>query len=95
MEAATENKTERINLRVKSGAKSLIERAAGFEGKTVSHFILSSALDRAEQTVRKHETMALNSKNSKMFFEALAGPVGFNSKLNEAFEEHKLRVVSK
>ncbi len=32
MDAATQNKNERSNLRLKSRAKSLIERAAGFEG---------------------------------------------------------------
>ena len=52
MDAATQNKNSRINLRLKSSAKSLIERAASFEGKTVSHFILTSALEKAEKTVQ-------------------------------------------
>ena len=51
MDTATENKNERINLRVKSSAKRLIDLAAGFEGKTISHFILTSALKRAAETV--------------------------------------------
>jgi uncharacterized protein (DUF1778 family) len=95
MDAATQNKNERINLRVKSSAKSLIERAASFEGKTVSHFILASALAQARKTVQKHETMTLNAKNSKIFFEALEAPVRFNRKLATALEEHDQRVVSK
>jgi uncharacterized protein (DUF1778 family) len=33
MDAATKNNNERINLRLKSSAKRLIERAASFEGK--------------------------------------------------------------
>ncbi len=95
METATRAKNERINLRLKSSAKSLIERAAGFEGKTVSHFILSSALDQAEKTVQEHETMTLNLKNSRIFFEALAAPVRFNRKLAAALEEHEQRVADK
>ena len=95
MEAETQNKTERFNLRLKSSAKSLIERAASLEGKTVSHFILTSALEQAEKTVQKHETMTLNAKNSREFFEALAAPVRFNRKLAAALEEHDQRVVSK
>ena len=95
MDTATHNKSERINLRLKNSAKSLIERAAGFEGKTVSHFILTSALEQAEKTVQKHETMTLNAKNSKIFFEALDAPVRFNRKLAAALEEHDQRVVSK
>jgi uncharacterized protein (DUF1778 family) len=66
MDAATQNKNERINLRLKSSAKSLIERAASFEGKTVSHFILTSALEQAEKTVQEHEIMTLNAKNSRI-----------------------------
>ena len=95
MDAASQNKNERINLRLKSSAKSLIERAASFEGKTVSHFILASALDQAAKTVQKHEIMKLNAKNSREFLEALAAPVRFNRKLAASLEEHDQRVVSK
>ena len=95
MDAATQNKNERINLRVKRSAKSLIERAASFEGKTVSHFILTSALEQAEKTVQKHETLTLNAKTSRIFFEALDAPVHFNRKLAAALDEHDQRVVSK
>lgn len=95
MDAATHNKNERINLRLKSGAKSLLERAAGFEGKTVSQFILTSALERAEKTVQEHEMMTLNVENSRAFLNALADPTPFNRRLTDALEEHDKRVVSK
>ena len=95
MDAAIQNKNERINLRLKSSAKSLIERAASFEGQTVSRFILTSALEQAEKTVQGHEIMALNKKDSRVFFEALAAPIRFNRKLAAAIEEHDQRVVSK
>jgi uncharacterized protein (DUF1778 family) len=36
----TAEKNERINLRLKQSAKNIIERAASFEGKTVSSFIV-------------------------------------------------------
>ena len=95
MDITSENKNERINLRVKSSAKRLIDLAAGFEGKTVSHFILTSALKCAEQTVQDHQRIILNAKNSRIFFDALADPVCFNQKLTAAFEEHDKRVISK
>ena len=72
MDAVTQKRDERINLRVKSAAKRLIACAADFEGKTISHFVLTSALERAEETVQKHQMMTLNEKNSKAFFDALA-----------------------
>ena len=95
MEPQPSNKSERINLRLKTSAKRLIERAAGFEGKTVSHYILPSALKSAEETVQAHEKMALGEKDSRTFFDALASPVRFNRKMTQAFEEHDRRVVSK
>jgi len=95
MDTIASDKNERINLRMKKNAKRLIERAAGFEGMTISHFILSSALERAEKTVRSHEKMVLNAKNSQAFFDALAEPIHFDSRLALALEEHDKRVVSK
>jgi len=95
MDTVTQNKNGRINLRLKQGAKSLIELAAGFEGKTVSHFILASALERAEQTVQGHQMMSLNADNSRTFFEALAQPVRFNKHLTAALKAHDKHVISK
>lgn len=95
MDTAAQRKNERINLRLKSSAKRLIERAARFEGKTVSHFILTSALQQAENTVQEHEIMKLNAENSRTFFQVLAAPLRFNRKMVAAFEEHDRRVVGK
>ncbi len=88
-------KNERINLRLKQSAKDLIERAATFEGKTVSSFILSSALARAEKTIHEHDSIQLNEQDAQRFFNALAKPVTFNKKLTVALMEHDHRVDSK
>ncbi|MGB5649580.1 MAG: DUF1778 domain-containing protein [Sedimenticolaceae bacterium] len=88
-------KNERINLRLKQSAKVLIERAATFEGTTVSGFILSSALASAEKTLHEHESIRLNEQDARLFFEALAEPVKFNKKLTDALAEHDRRAVSK
>ena len=93
--ADTAAKNERINLRLKQSAKTLIERAASFEGKTVSSFILSSALATAEKTIHEHESIQLNKQDAQRFFDALAKPVTFNSKLTAALAEHDRRVASK
>ncbi|AKH65216.1 MULTISPECIES: DUF1778 domain-containing protein [Photorhabdus] len=42
--------SEFINLQLKISAKKTLERAASFEGRTVSNFILTSALAHAEKT---------------------------------------------
>lgn len=95
MNASTDTKQDRINLRLKRSVKRVLERAASFEGKTVSNFILTSALAQAEKTIHEQEIMSLNSRDSEAFFNALAKPVGFNKKLLAAFEEHNHRVTDK
>jgi len=92
MSDATDTRQERINLRLKRDSKQMLERAANFEGKTVSSFILSSALARAEQTVHEHEVLRLNAEDAEAFFNALNKPVRFNRKLAAAFDEHDRRV---
>jgi uncharacterized protein (DUF1778 family) len=95
MRTDTDTKQERINLRLKRSAKRALERAASFEGKTVSNFILTSALAHAKKTIHEHEVMSLNSRDSEAFFNALVKPVRFNKKLAAAFEEHDQRVTRK
>lgn len=95
MSGVSDSRQDRINLRLQHGAKRALERAAGFEGKTVSNFILSSALAHAKKTIHKHEIMSLNQRDSEALFDALVKPVRFNQTLLDAFDEHEQRVTSK
>ena len=75
MAQANTVRSERINLRLSETAKRRIEQAASVEGKTVSNFIVSSALENAEKTVRRHEIIALAREDSMRFFDcALRSP---------------------
>ena len=95
MPQANAIKSERVNLRLDETAKRRIEQAASFEGKTVSGFILSSALENAEKTIRKHETMVLSRRDAQTFLDAILEPPKMNAKLREALDEHGRRVVSR
>jgi len=90
----TTTKSERFNIRLNPEAKKRIERAASFEGTTASRFILSSALEQAERTIREHETMVLDRRDAEAFFDALVRPPRMNAKLAAALKEHDRRVVS-
>ncbi|EPJ2923433.1 type II toxin-antitoxin system TacA family antitoxin [Pseudomonas aeruginosa] len=89
MNTASDTKQERINLRLQDSAKKILERAASFEGKTISQFILNSALAHAEKTIHKHEVMSLKASDAEAFFDALSKPVTFNKKLAAALESHE------
>ena len=86
---------ERVNLRISEAAKRRIERAAAVEGKTVSGFIVSSAMEHAEKAIERHETMALGREDAMRFFEAVANPPAPNDKLRAAMDEHRWRVDSR
>lgn len=85
---------DRINLRLRRQVKERLERAASFEGKTLSSFILSSAVARAEQTIQHHESIALNAQESQAFIQALTQPVTFNNALTAALKDHDQTVTS-
>ncbi|EQC01205.1 DUF1778 domain-containing protein [Photorhabdus temperata] len=87
--------SEFINLQLKTRAKKTLERAASFEGRTVSNFILTSALAHAEKIIHEHEVMNLNNQDSEAFFNALAKPINYNNKLAAALAEHNQRVSHK
>ena len=86
---------ERINLRLSQTAKRRIEHAASVDGKTVSAFIVSSALENAEKTVRRHEIITLAYEDATRFFDALSDPPPPNDRLRAALEEHTRRVDSR
>ena len=88
-------RTERINLRLSGMAKQRIERAASAEGKTVSAFIVASALENADKTIDRQETMVLAREDAMRFFHALDNPPKPNARLRAALDEHEQRVVSR
>ena len=95
MTLANAARGERINLRLSGTAKRRIEQAASVEGKTVSGFILSCALENAKKTIEKYERMVLGRRDAELFFDAVANPPAPNDELRTALDEHGRRVVSR
>ena len=95
MAPANTTRSARIDLRLSQPAERRIERAASVEGKTVSAFVVSSALDSAETTIGRHEAVAPAREAAVRFFDALAEPPPPNDRLRAALEEHARRVESR
>lgn len=93
MAIANDTKLERINLRLRQNAKTIIEHAASIEGKTVSHFILGSALICTKKTIREHDGLTLNVQDLPVFYHALAKPLRFNYALCEAIKLHDQQLI--
>ncbi|MEP7011884.1 MAG: DUF1778 domain-containing protein [Acidobacteriota bacterium] len=71
MSVATDQRDERIDLRVSAGLKSLLSRAASYRGMSLSSFLVSIAADRAKEVVAEHETLRLTARDWEAFLAAL------------------------
>ena len=82
-------RSARIEARLSSDAKAVIQRAADISGHSVSDFVVSSALDAARETIRDHEVIVLSARDSMTFVEALLDPKGPNEALLAAARRHR------
>lgn len=83
---------DRIDLRVPSETKELIERAASIIGTTMSQFVTLKAYEAAKEVLREHQVWKLTSSESKAFVDLLTNPPAPTEALREAFASHERRV---
>src|SRR3954453_9740298 len=62
---------ERIDLRISSELKRLIEQAATLSGMTTSNFIASTVVARSREVVREAETIRLSNRDRDIFLALL------------------------
>ncbi len=90
--AATKKKApiriERLETRVTPETKALCQKAAELQGRTLSDFVVSSALDAARKALRENEAAELTYRDRLAFAQALAQPMEPNAKLREAMARH-------
>ena len=87
-------KQTRLEARVTSDLKSLLQYAADLQGSSLSEFLLRSAEKAAIDVINKRQTLKLASEDSRMFVEALINPQKPNSNLKNAYKQYKKMVSS-
>ncbi len=85
---ATLTRDKRIETRVTTIQKDLIERAAALRGKTVADFVSTVLQAAAEKVIQDHEVMSLSGKDREAFIEALLNPPAPNAALKGAMKAH-------
>jgi len=88
-------KTARLEARISAEQKELIARAAGYEGRSVSDFIVATVQEAARAVIQEHEFLRLNESQSRAFVEALLNPPEPNEALQEAAGEYRQDVISR
>jgi uncharacterized protein (DUF1778 family) len=67
-------RSEKLDLRLTLQAKQRIVAAAEMQGRTVSDFVLTSALERADETLAEKRVWSLNDAQWAKFHAALDAP---------------------
>jgi uncharacterized protein (DUF1778 family) len=84
-----EHRTERLEARVTADTKALCQEAASIQGRTLTDFVVSSAVEAARRTVQENEFLRLAYRDRVAFVETLLNaPTAPNAKLQEAAKRH-------
>lgn len=71
---ARTTRSEKLDLRLTGDAKRALQAAAAVAHRSVSEFVLESALARADETLADRRTFGLNATQWKAFMAALDAP---------------------
>ncbi|MBI4470897.1 MAG: DUF1778 domain-containing protein [Acidobacteria bacterium] len=85
-------KQERLEARITSEQKRLIERAARIRGTSVTEFVVMSAQQAATETIANYETLSLRDEARSVFINALLNPPVANTRARAAARRYKRRM---
>ena len=71
---ARTTRSEKLDLRLTRQAKSTLQAAAAVSRRSVSQFVLESALERADEALADRRIFSLNGAQWKAFLAALDAP---------------------
>jgi uncharacterized protein (DUF1778 family) len=82
-------RAQRLETRVTAEQKSLIERAAALQGRTVTDFVLASVQDAARRAIEEHHQLELSVRDSEAFVDALLNPKPVNDRLRDTVRRYR------
>jgi uncharacterized protein (DUF1778 family) len=80
---------QRLETRVTAEQKTLIERAAALQGRTVTDFVLTSVQEAARRAIEQHQQLELSVRDSRAFVEALLRPRPVNARLRQTIRRYR------
>jgi len=83
-------RTEKLDLRLSRSAKQTLQAAAAAERKSVSEFVLDTALSEAEERLADRRVFTLDGKGWDAFVAALDAPPRRHPRLERLFGERSV-----
>jgi uncharacterized protein (DUF1778 family) len=80
-------RSEKLDLRLTRRAKLTLKAAAAVSHRSVSEFVLESALSRADETLADRRTFSLSPAQWKVFLAALDAPPRLLPNLQQLLKE--------
>ncbi len=68
--------------------RALIDQAAALEGRSTSDFVLTSAVEKARETIESHQRITLSQRDSMIFREAMLDPPAPSDELRAAIARY-------
>jgi uncharacterized protein (DUF1778 family) len=90
-----EGRQARLEARITKSEKALIERAAAYEGRTVSDFVVTALSAAAATVIHEHEVVRLNQVQSRAFVEKLLKAPTPNAALRRAARKYHQSVQTR
>jgi uncharacterized protein (DUF1778 family) len=83
-------RTEKLDLRLTRAAKQTLQAAASAQRKSVSEFVLDTALSEAEERLADRTVFTLDAKKWDTFVAALDAPTRRHTRLERLFRERSV-----
>jgi uncharacterized protein (DUF1778 family) len=84
---------DRMDVRLASEHKELIEKAAAYSGESLSGFAVSTLVREARRIVQEHESVTLSAADRERFVGLLDRPPAPSEPLRRAAERHASQVA--
>jgi len=82
-------RTERLEARITGETKLLLREAALRRGRSLSEFVVSAAIEKAEEILEHERVWRLNAQRSAQFVKALLSDSEPGERLRKAAERYK------
>ena len=89
MASSASRAAARFEARITADVQRQLKRAAELEGRSVSDFVVAAALEAAQRTIERTETILLTLDHHDRFWEAIHNPPPPTEALRRAAARHR------